>query len=87
MYKVIWDRKAAKDLSKIDISTAKRIYSQVNIELSINPLVVGKELKGHFKGARSYRIGDYRVIYAVDCEIVTVEVIKVAHRKEVYIRI
>jgi len=87
MYKVTWDKKAEKDLSRIDISTAKKIYDQVNRELTINPYILGKELKGHFKGARSYRIGDYRVIYEVDYDIITVQIIKVAHRKEVYIRI
>jgi len=29
-------------------------------------------------------VGDYRVIYVIEEEIVTVEVVKVRHRKDVY---
>ncbi len=32
------------------------------------------------------RVGDYRVIYAVDNERMLVEVLRVAHRREVYRR-
>ena len=87
MYTVKWDKKAEKDLGRIDIATANKILTLVNRELCVNPDVLGKELKGHFKGARSYRIGDYRVIYEIEYDIVTVRVIKVAHRKDVYERL
>jgi len=30
------------------------------------------------------RVGDYRIIYSIESQIVTVHVIKIGHRKEVY---
>lgn len=42
-----------------------------------------KKLKG-VEDTYRIRIGDYRVLYIVDDNIVTVEVIKVGNRKDVY---
>ena len=52
--------------------------------LANNPYTVGtKKLSG---GHHIYRIRirDYRVIYSVQDDILTVEVIRVGHRKQVY---
>ncbi|MDF5707504.1 MAG: type II toxin-antitoxin system RelE/ParE family toxin [Nostoc sp. S4] len=43
-----------------------------------------KALKGDYTGYYRYRIGDYRVIYSIDDEVVQVLVMAVAHRNEVY---
>jgi len=40
------------------------------------------ELKGKFAGLRKYRVGDYRVIYAVLDEQVVIT--RIAHRKQAY---
>jgi mRNA interferase RelE/StbE len=39
-------------------------------------------LKGPFAGLRKYRVGDYRVIYAILGDQVVV--LRIGHRKEVY---
>ncbi len=44
-----------------------------------------KQLTGR-RGSWSLRVGDYRVIYAIDDEARVVTVLGVAHRKEVYLR-
>ena len=44
----------------------------------------GKKLIGNLSPFWRLRVGDYRVIYIIEEEIVTVEVVKVRHRKEVY---
>ena len=45
---------------------------------------LGKKLTGQFKGFLRYRYGDYRVIYQVYNKDVTVVIIKVGHRSDVY---
>ncbi|MCI0450694.1 MAG: type II toxin-antitoxin system mRNA interferase toxin, RelE/StbE family [Chlorobi bacterium] len=40
------------------------------------------QLKGEFKGLRKFRIGNYRVIYAIeDGDVV---ILKIGHRKDIY---
>jgi mRNA interferase RelE/StbE len=43
-----------------------------------------KALKGDYSGYYRYRIGDYRIIYSVDDELVRVFVVAIAHRSEAY---
>jgi mRNA interferase RelE/StbE len=43
-----------------------------------------KALKGDYAGYYRYRIGDYRVIYSVEDQLVQVFVVAIAHRREVY---
>ncbi|MEG3977945.1 type II toxin-antitoxin system RelE/ParE family toxin [Microcoleus sp. herbarium8] len=43
-----------------------------------------KALKGDFVGYYRYGIGDYRVIYSIDDEVVQVFVMAIAHRSEAY---
>jgi mRNA-degrading endonuclease RelE of RelBE toxin-antitoxin system len=44
----------------------------------------GKALTGDLKGLWRYRIGDIRMIASIKDETVTVLVLRVAHRREIY---
>jgi mRNA interferase RelE/StbE len=44
----------------------------------------GKPLKHRLKGKYSLRIGSYRIIYQVEKKIVTVYVLDIGHRRDVY---
>ncbi len=44
----------------------------------------GKKLVGNLSPFWRMRVGDYRIIYTIEEEIVTVEIIKIKHRKEIY---
>lgn len=44
----------------------------------------GKRLKGELADYRSCRVGDYRVVYFLRRKPVQIEIIRVAHRREVY---
>lgn len=50
----------------------------------IDPLRFGLALRRNLKGFMKLRIGDYRIIYSIHKETITVHVIKIGHRKEVY---
>ncbi len=43
-----------------------------------------KALKGDYAGCYRYRMGDYRVIYAIEDELVRVLIVAIAHRSEAY---
>ncbi|WP_230966935.1 type II toxin-antitoxin system RelE family toxin [Nostoc sp. NZL] len=57
------------------------MFAAARTNSSIAPI---KALKGDYAGYYRYRIGDYRVIYSIDDEVVQVLVVAIAHRSEVY---
>lgn len=77
---------AAKQLKKLDKVAQKRIISflRSKIECRHNPRRQGKALKGDKGELWRYRVGDYRIICRIEDETITVLVLEIAHRKEVY---
>ena len=81
-YKIVIKRSAAKEIERIPKSFRIKIVSRIQ-ELSKDPRPSGvKKLSGEEK----YRIrqGDYRILYRIEDAIVTVTVVKVGNRKDVY---
>ncbi len=81
-YNIVFSPTAEKQLLKLPKFIATKIASAI-AKLASEPLL-GKRLKGELGEYRSYRIGDYRVIYYIRKEKIQIEIIRVAHRKEVY---
>ena len=82
MYQVVIDKYAQKQLFKIPPPHFNRIIKAIN-ELANEPRPVGyRKLTGR-PGFR-IRIGDYRVIYNIEDKILTVIVIDIGHRKNIY---
>lgn len=82
-YDIEWKRSAVKELKQLPKEMIARILQAVEL-LAENPFPVGvKKLVG---SEHTYRIreGDYRVIYDVLSKTLVVEIIRVAHRKDVY---
>lgn len=50
-----------------------------------NPRNFGRELSGNKAGLWRYRFADIRIVCKIDDAIVTVLVLRVGHRKNVYI--
>ena len=83
MYKIIFQKSAGKALEKIPNSISERILLKINT-LKENPYPQGvKKLVGSDSLYR-IRIGEYRVIYSVFQQILTIEIIRIGHRKDVY---
>lgn len=81
-YKIEIKKSAAKEIENLPSTILKRVISHIQ-ELSDDPRPNGcKKLSGDEK--YRLRVGDYRILYEIQDEIVTVYVVKVAHRKEVY---
>jgi mRNA interferase RelE/StbE len=82
-YRVEINKKVRKkDLPSIAPKDVSRIIRRIE-ELAHDPYPVDAT---RLKGRDEWRIrqGDYRILYIVEEEIVTVFVVKVGHRREVY---
>lgn len=75
---------AEKELAKLDKPVAQRIIKFLRERVSVDPRSSGKALKGDHSGLWRYRIGDYRVICEIYDDRISVLVVRVGHRKEVY---
>jgi mRNA-degrading endonuclease RelE of RelBE toxin-antitoxin system len=75
---------ARRDLNRLPEAVAAAVLEFIYGALAENPHRVGKPLLGELSGLHSARRGQYRVIYRIDDEVVTVTVIKVAHRGDAY---
>ena len=86
-WKIIFEDNVLKTLKKFDKPNAKRIIDFIENRLAVaqDPRLIGAALQGSSLGAFwKYRIGDYRLIAKIDDEVITITVVKIGHRKEVY---
>lgn len=63
-YNIVYKKSVHRDLKKIKKTEAVKIIDQLEKDLSNKP-DSHPVLKGQFTGLRKYRVGDYRVIYAI----------------------
>lgn len=83
IYKVEFSNSATKQFNKLSPQLQYRIQNKID-ELVIEPRPNGvKKLQGDDNSYR-IRVGDYRVIYQIEDDVLLVTVIKVKHRNEVY---
>jgi mRNA interferase RelE/StbE len=77
---------AAKELRKLDRTAAARIIKTLEERIASldDPRAMGSALVGDHAGLWRWRIGDYRVVARIEDERITVLVVRVAHRREVY---
>ena len=86
-WKIEFERAAERDLDKLDREVAKRILRFLRGRLALldDPRSVGEALKGSALGEFwKYRVGDYWVIASIDDGAITIVVIRVGNRREVY---
>jgi mRNA interferase RelE/StbE len=80
-YNIIFKKSVRRDLKKLSKPEAKRIIDLLEKELIKQP-ESNPVLKGQFAGLRKYRVGDYRVIYALlGLDIL---ILRIGNRKDVY---
>lgn len=80
-YKIVYKKSLKHDLKKIDKQEAKHILEEIENRLILDPRV-HPPLKGEFAGLRKFRVGNYRVIYAVVKQDVII--LKIGNRKNAY---
>jgi mRNA interferase RelE/StbE len=82
VYKVYFRESVEKDLVTVPKKDLKRILQRIKM-LEDNPRPPGSE---KLTGQERYRIrqGQYRIVYSIQDYELTVWIVKVGHRKEVY---
>ena len=85
-YHVVISQDVIDILKKMDRPMAARIYSWIgkNLEGCSNPRRTGKALQGNHSGEWRYRVGDYRILARIEDEVVTILIIEIGHRSNVY---
>jgi mRNA interferase RelE/StbE len=81
-YRVLIKRSAFKALQGIDREDRERLVRAID-RLADEPQA-GGVLKGEFSGLRRLRVGVYRIVYEVHESVLTVLVVRIAHRREAY---
>jgi mRNA interferase RelE/StbE len=73
---------AAKSLRALPRAERERLAAAID-RLADEPYA-GGTLKGEFSGLRRLRVGRYRIVYEVLDRELTVLVVRIGHRREVY---
>jgi mRNA interferase RelE/StbE len=82
-YTVVLSRQAKRALAEdLPEPVAVACYEFIYGDLARNPFRVGKQLDPPLYPRYSARRGDYRVIYRVENQTVTVRVVTVQHRRD-----
>jgi mRNA interferase RelE/StbE len=81
-YQLLYLPGAEKDIQALPGSVIKRVRRGLE-RLAENPRL-GKPLHGELVPFWSYRVSDYRVVYEIRGEELTVLIVMVGHRREIY---
>ena len=85
MYQVVYlDSVVKKDIPGLGKSDRENIKRAIERKLMVDPVGFGKPLQYSLKGCRRLRVRAYRVIFRIEPETMTVVVVKIGHRREVY---
>lgn len=85
-WKVEWDERALRELKKLGKEAQKRILDYVitRLETDQNPRRFGEPLQANLKGLWRYRVSDWRVICRIEDEKITILILAIGHRREIY---
>ena len=80
-FEITYKKSVSKDLASLGKAEARRILDKIDKDLALRAESY-PVLKGQFAGLRKFRVGDYRVIYAILGPQVLV--LRIGHRREIY---
>lgn len=84
-WRVEFTRRAEKQIDRLDPQNRIRILKKLKlVSESDDPRIAAEPLTGGWTGYWRYRIGDYRAICRIEDAVITIFVIEVGHRREVY---
>ena len=83
-YRVLIKASAAKELEAVDGKRNRQRLVAAIASLANDPRPAGAEKLSGTKDRYRIRVGDWRVVYSIEDGILTVYVVKVGHRREVY---
>ena len=79
-------RSAQKQIHKLDRKAQEAIirFLRERVQPAEDPRQWGKPLRGEKRGLWRYRLGNYRLICDIQDEKITILVLAIGHRKDVY---
>jgi len=81
-YSIEIKKSAAKEIAKLQKPVLKRVLEKIQA-LASEPRPTGcKKLSGEEK--YRVRVGDYRILYMIEDDVLIVYVVKVGHRRSIY---
>ena len=85
-WRVVLDKRATRELERLGYGERERIREFIDERLlrSNDPRLLGAALTGALKGLWRYRVGDYRIVARIDDGVLTILVIAIQHRSQVY---
>ena len=86
-WQIEFDESAKKELAKLDRKVARRLieFLKDRVLSQKDPRSVGQALKGSTLGEFwKYRVGDFRIIASIQDERMTVLVLRVGNRSDIY---
>ncbi|MEQ8449107.1 MAG: type II toxin-antitoxin system RelE/ParE family toxin [Nitratireductor sp.] len=86
MWTIEFDAKVDKDMARLAPRDRQRIlrFLRERVAPLANPRDLGEALAGPLSGFWKYRVGDYRVIAKIEDRQVTIFVVRIGNRREVY---
>lgn len=82
-YRIEVKKSAAKTLKKIPKADRKRIVDKIDNLAKSPPNPDITKMKGN-NPFYKVRIGDYRIVYEIQDEVLLILIIKIGHRKDIY---
>lgn len=84
-YKIFIEKSAKKELDALDAGIKKRIIKYIDeVALLDNPRSRGKGLQANKSGLWRYRVGSYRIVCEIVDALITIVVVRISKRSDVY---
>ncbi len=80
LYDIVYDKKAKRQMNKLDLSVLKSIFSKLD-QLKYD-VSLGKKLSGEFRDLYRLKSGKFRVIYSIRHNYIYI--LRIGHRKNIY---
>jgi len=84
MFEIVYAKGVAKDVKRISPKNLSKIKRGIEELRGFPNLSQIKRLSNHPLAEFRLRIGDYRVLFDVDWEEKSIQVLKIGHRRDVY---
>lgn len=81
-YEILISKSAVKELEQIPKKNMQRIVKKIQ-SLAANPRPKGSQKLSHLEQYR-IRQGNNRIVYLIQDSEITVQIVKIGHRKEIY---
>ena len=85
-YHIIFTKAARKDLDSINEKDSKKISNKIDLLIEDTKNLDIKKISGSKEPTYRLRYGDYRVIFEIHNQEITILIIRIGHRKAVYKR-